>query len=75
MAVISISTNRKLNKELYVAPFLFRSDNEWKGMGVAEKEKWKRAKKQAIMAKEVLFYGRIFESSVIADLTFTREVS
>jgi len=73
LAVISISTDRTLNKELYVAPFLFRP-NETKYMCQVDKERYNRARKSAILAKEVLFYGRIFKESILADLTFTREV-
>jgi len=74
LSVISISTDRARNKELYVAPFLFRP-NETKYMTQVDKERYKRAQKSAILAKEVLFYGRIFKESILADLTFTREVS
>jgi hypothetical protein len=73
LAVISISTDRTLNKELYVAPFLFRP-NETKYICQVDKERYNRARKSAISAKEVLFYGRIFKESILADLTFTREV-
>jgi hypothetical protein len=74
LSVISISTDRILNKELYVAPFLFRPD-ETKYLCQVDKERYNRARKSAISAKEVLFYGRIFKESILADLTFTREVS
>jgi hypothetical protein len=74
LSVISISTDRTLNKELYVAPFLFRP-NETKYLCQVDKERYNRARKSAISAKEVLFYGRIFKESILADLTFTREVS
>lgn len=74
LSVISISTDRTRNKELYVAPFLSRP-NETKYMNQVDKERYKRAQKSAILAKEVLFYGRIFKQSILADLTFTREVS
>ena len=74
LSVISISTDRARNKELYVAPFLFRP-NETKYMGQVDKGRYKRAQKSAILAKEVLFYGKIFKESILADLTFTREVS
>ena len=74
LSVISISTDRTLNKELYVAPFLFRPD-ETKYLCQVDKERYNRARKSAISAKEVLFYGRIFKESILADLTFTREVS
>jgi len=74
LSVISISTDRARNKELYVAPFLFRHD-ETKCMNQVDKERYKRAQESAILAKEVLFYGRIFKESILADLTFTREVS
>lgn len=75
MAIISISTDRTANSELYVAPFLFRPPNEPRGMSRVDRERYNQAKKSAIMAKEVLFYGRVFGESVLADLTFTREVS
>jgi hypothetical protein len=74
LSVISISTDRTLNKELYVAPFLFRP-NETKYLCQVDKERYNRARKSAISAKEVLFYGRIFKESILADLTFTRKVS
>jgi hypothetical protein len=75
LAVISISTDRTRNKELYVAPFLWRRDNEARYMCQVDKERYNRARKNAVASKEVLFYGRIFPESVLADLTFTREVS
>jgi len=75
MAIISISTDRTANSELYVAPFLFRPPNEPRGMSRVDRERYNQAKKSAIMAKEVLFYGRVFGESVLADLTFTKEVS
>jgi hypothetical protein len=74
LSVISISTDRTHNKELYVAPFLFRPD-ETKYKCQVDKERYNRARKSAIAAKEVLFYGRIFRESILADLTFTKEVS
>ena len=74
LSVISISTDRTHNQELYVAPFLFRP-HETKYMCQVDKERYNRARKSAISAKEVLFYGRIFKESILADLTFTREVS
>jgi hypothetical protein len=75
LAVISISTDRTLNKELYVAPFLWSSRCDSRRIGDVDRERYNRARKSAISAKEVLFYGRIFKDSILADLTFTREVS
>jgi hypothetical protein len=75
LTVISISTDRTRNKELYVAPFLWRRDNETRYMCQVDEERYNRARKNAVASKEVLFYGRIFPESVLADLTFTREVS
>jgi hypothetical protein len=75
LSVISISTDRTLNKELYVAPFLWSSRCDSRRIGDVERERYNRARKFAISAKEVLFYGRIFKESILADLTFTREVS
>jgi len=74
LAVISISTDRRLNKELYVAPFLWSSQHDGRRIGDVDRERYNRARKSAISAKEVLFYGRIFKESILADLTFTREV-
>jgi hypothetical protein len=75
LAVISISIDRKLNRELYVAPFLWSSPCDGRRIGDVDRERYDRARKSAIAAKEVLFYGRIFKESILADLTFTREVS
>lgn len=75
LAIISISTDRTYNKELYVAPFLWRPPDETRYMCQVDRERYNRAKKSAISAKEVLFYGRIFNESILADLTFTKEVS
>jgi hypothetical protein len=74
LSVISISTDRTLNKELYVAPFLWSSPCDSRRIGDVDRERSNRARKSAISAKEVLFYGRIFKESIQADLTFTREV-
>ena len=74
LAVISISTDRRVNKELYVAPFLWSRPEGRDRLSDVDRERYNRARKAAISAKEVLFYGKIFKESILADLTFTREV-
>ena len=74
LAVISISTDRRVNKELYVAPFLWSRPERRDRLSDVDRERYNRARKAAISAKEVLFYGKIFKESILADLTFTREV-
>jgi len=81
LSIISISTDRRDNKELYVAPFLYHNLNnadtyrEMRDKDEYDKDRYRRAGRNAVMAKEVLFYGRILKESVLATMGFTTEVS
>jgi hypothetical protein len=81
LSIISISTDRRDNKELYVAPFLYHNLNnadtyrEMRDKDDYDKDRYRRAGRNAVMAKEVLFYGRILKESVLATMGFTTEVS
>lgn len=72
-----INNNRRtwFTGELRVAPFLNRSKAEWIDLPMVDKQRYLRASAGAGRAREVLFYGRIFGDSLLADLTFTHHVS
>jgi hypothetical protein len=79
LTIISISTNRTENQELYVAPFLYHNLNnkhqlELRGKNEIDRARYNRASRNAVLAKEVLFYGRILGEYILATMAFTPEV-
>lgn len=79
LTIISISTNRTENQELYVAPFLYHNLNnkhqlELRGKNEIDRARYNRASRNAVLAKEVLFYGRILGESILATTAFTPDV-
>lgn len=69
--------------EVTLAPLLPLRDHQRYGRGTGDRARMTNSEKEAVAnaiymahsSEEVLFYGRIFTSSVRANLTFTRDVS
>lgn len=75
LSIINNTRRSWVSGELRISPFLNRPRAEWDNLPSVGRERYLRARSSAARAREVLFYGRIFGESVLADMTFTHHVS